>query len=222
MRSIILLVGLFFLFENAFAAIRDPIPRQLHECNVEEIALLKDIFNELRAERFLEYYASIHARHFAQAHNDPRHFFSFHGHMIKDLETRIRQKDNRIEELPIWNVTATPVVPAYFTYLTFEWREVTRRQINNVPIPPPVINSLYRLNYRTPLLNFVAQCSQSHDATHNWYGGTFGSPWSPLDPMFWFFHKYFDELYTRWAIINNQPVQTFSPMINTPRQLYVV
>lgn len=205
------LLGLFIY--QVYSEIRDPIPKQLHECNVEEIALLKDIFNELRREGFLDYYARVHVRHFSQAHNDPMHFFPFHGHMVRHLEERMRVKDARIQELPVWNITETPVVPAYFTYLTSDWGEIRRRQVNNVPIPANIVSNLYRLNYRTNLFNFVAQCTPAHDMTHNWYGGTFGSPWSPLDPMFWFFHKYFDTLYVNWALVNNQPIQTHSHII---------
>lgn len=202
-----------FLFCLADCAIRDPIPSQLHECNVEEISLLKDVFNELRSEGFLEHYARIHVHHFNSAHGDPMHFFSFHGHMLRDLELKMRMKDKRIEQLPAWNITATPIVPAYFTYLTLNWREIERPRGVNTPIPPQTIGSLYQLNYRTNFMDFVRQCSLSHDATHNWYRGTFGSPWSPRDPMFWFFHKYFDNLYVNWATIHNQPIMTYSNMI---------
>jgi len=197
---------LFVVITFVNCQIRNPIPSQLHECSVDELSLLKDVFEEIRSEGVLRYYGQGHARHFSMAHNDPYHFFTFHGQMIRDIERLIRKKDSRIREIPVWNMTVIPLVPTYFTALTSDWSEIIRPRPPNIRLPAMMANGLRNIRYDISYIRLINYCSAIHNDVHNWYGGTFGSPFSPFDPMFWFFHKFWDEVYIQWTQFNNLPI----------------
>lgn len=211
LKLLVILISLFYISN---CQIRNPIPKQLHECNIDELSLINDLFQEVRREGVLRYYSMGHARHFSGAHNNPYNFFTFHGQMIRDLEEIFRRKDPRVQEIPVWNMTVVPAVPNYFYAITSGWNEIRRIRPPNVLIPQPLVRALRNIRYNVPYLQLINYCTNIHNDIHNWYGGTFGSPASPADPMFWFFHKYWDEIYIQWTRVNR--VNVLPPTMAIP------
>lgn len=59
------------------------------------------------------------------------------------------------------------------------------------------------LPFGAPFIEFTNICADIHNDIHNYYGGTFGSPWSPVDPLFWVFHAFWDDVYKEYMSIHN-------------------
>lgn len=181
--------------------IRTPFPSYLHELNADELQLLDQGFNYARSRGALRYYANLHSRHFGGAHNDPFEFFPFHGKMVDDMNVVLQEYDERLK-IPVWDVVRQPVYPEEFYIMTRNWPEITRVRQPNTPINRGLVSMMANVNYNTNYLSFISYCSFVHNEIHNNYGGTFGSPISPLDPMFWSFHAYWEEQYNIWIDIN--------------------
>lgn len=202
----------FFFFLNISVCqelIRQPFPKYLHELNSDEWQLLDDGFSYLRSIGFLREYANMHASHFGRAHDNPFEFFPFHGRMIRDLEEKLKEYDERLA-LPIWDLRVQTVYPSEFSIMTANWPEIRRIRPPDYPISRNLVAMVRNINYNMNYLGFISYCSFIHNDIHNNYGGTFGSPFSPLDPMFWSFHAFWEEQYTIWSEVNNIPKQQSS------------
>lgn len=177
--------------------IRSPFPKYLHECNEDEYRLLAEGFNHARETGFLSRAARYHTFHFNGAHNNPYFFFPFHGEFISQMNDFLKEYDSRLS-LPIWDLRTQPVYPSYFYALTRNWREVIRPLPPNSRIRYQAYQNVQAIPYHASYIDFINYCSWIHNVVHDDYGGTFGSPASPLDPLFWSFHAFWDDVYQQY------------------------
>ena len=194
MKGQIFITFIFFCILYSAHAQNNLIPKYLHECTQDDLDLLREGYMFLRGKGIMDYYANIHAMHFGMAHDDPREFFPFHGQMISQMNSLLGEYDSRLR-IPIWDITYEREYPREIYYVTRGWPEIRRTM---PPGSPLRANEGYRasnLPYHFSLVPFSNACADIHNDVHNYYGGTFGSPWSPADPMFWSFHAFWDDVY---------------------------
>ena len=179
-----LYIIILFILYNVCNGQSNKIPKYLHQLDQEDLDLLSEGFNYLRSRGVLNYYANIHEFHFRMAHNDPREFFPFHGQMIEQMDHLLSSYDSRLR-LPTWDLRVQPVYPEQIYYITRGWPEIRRNRPPNSRLSPFAIMRLRSIPINAPYGPFISICSDIHNDVHNFYGGSFGSARSPIDPMFW-------------------------------------
>jgi hypothetical protein len=144
---------------------------------------------EFQKDPLFDKYVSIHVDYFDTFHSSNTLFFSFHD-MYVDLYENISGI-----EVHYWNFSSTPfstMIKDFGGYKTFCGGHVcyTRSFRTSKTQLEPIDTSIHELEDLTIHIR-----DNQHNQIHQFVGGTFQTPYSPRDIIFYPFHKYINILY---------------------------
>ncbi len=179
--------------------------RALDSLTPQERAELADLIRDHVTNAVLDEHRGWHQMHGPGGMSGPgsgERFFAFHRNFIGKLEDSLRsQGKNQFVPLPTWNPIEP--IPPEFSH--------PERSTNSPGIALPSWATIAGGTQGSPIFGYTAldqfQSSDElgralganfHGAVHNTIGGDMGTFASPRDPIFYPWHAFLDDIWSRW------------------------